>query len=65
MTPHGPDADTYNGASTCELKPAKMTDTMAFMFESAYIFRLTEQALASPIEENYNDCWQGLANTYE
>jgi len=65
MTPHGPDAGTYEAASTCELKPAKMTDTMAFMFESSYIFRLTKEAMEFPIEHDYYKCWQGLESSYK
>ena len=33
MTPHGPDRDAFEKASSCELKPVKLDGTMAFMFE--------------------------------
>ena len=36
-----PDADAYLKASTMELKPVKLTDTMAFMFETRLPQQLT------------------------
>ena len=36
MLPHGPDADAFTKASTVELQPRKLTNTMAFMFETRY-----------------------------
>ena len=35
MLPHGPDAAGYDKATSVELKPVKLDDTMAFMFELA------------------------------
>ena len=46
-TPHGPDAETHERASAAELKPHKLTDTMAFMFESRFAMRLTRYAIES------------------
>jgi len=40
MTPHGPDVTTFEKHSTIELKPFKLPDTMAFMFESNYLFKV-------------------------
>src|SRR4051794_20861026 len=42
MAGHGPDAATYEKASTAELKPVKLTDTLAFMFETRFICRPTK-----------------------
>ncbi len=36
MLPHGPDATAFEKASTVELKPHKLTDTLAFMFETRF-----------------------------
>ena len=36
MTAHGPDAETWARDHSAELKPHKIEDTMAFMFESRY-----------------------------
>lgn len=62
MIAHGPDADTYNKASTMELKDARIPDTdLAFMFESTYVMRLTKWALSTAKrEEDYYKCWMPL-----
>ena len=44
MLPHGPDASAFHKASTVELKPHKLTDTLAFMFETRYPQHLTNYA---------------------
>lgn len=36
MTPHGPDADTFEEASTANLKPVKMEGTMVCLCACAY-----------------------------
>ncbi len=41
MLPHGPDAPAFEHASTVELKPVKLTGTMAFMFETRFPQRVT------------------------
>ena len=48
MSAHGPDAETFERASTAELKPHKIDDTLAFMFESRFAMRLTRYAMESP-----------------
>ncbi|GAA4233640.1 homogentisate 1,2-dioxygenase [Actinomadura meridiana] len=61
FTSHGPDADTYARASTAELVPQKLDDTLAFMFESRWIIRLTEHAASSPtLQPDYDAVWNGL-----
>jgi len=61
MTAHGPDADTWERASQAELKPHKIEDTMAFMFESRYAMRLTRYAIeSSELQHDYFEGWQGL-----
>lgn len=66
MTPHGPDVGTFDKASSSSLDPAKIDNTMAFMFESRHIIHPTPAALASPLRQaDYVDCWQGLARNFE
>ncbi|MCP5201493.1 MAG: homogentisate 1,2-dioxygenase [Gammaproteobacteria bacterium] len=61
FVPHGPDADVYAAASSAPLAPAKLDDTLAFMFETRYPLRLTRWALESPaLQDDYRACWQGL-----
>ena len=44
MLPHGPDREAFDHASNGELKPVKLTGTMAFMFETRYPQRVTAHA---------------------
>ena len=61
MSPHGPDAATFAGASKAELAPVKQEATMAFMFESRYVIQPTPFAMeCAQRQKNYADCWQGL-----
>ena len=65
MTAHGPDAETQERASTAELKPHKLTDTMAFMFESRFAMRLTRYAIESAeLQHDYFEGWQGLKRRF-
>lgn len=66
MTPHGPDAETFQKASTAELKPVKMESTMAFMFESSFSMAVTEWAEKSgKLEREYHKCWQDLKKNFD
>ena len=66
MTAHGPDAETTERASNAELKPHKLQDTLAFMFESRYAMRLTRQALeSSELQDDYFEGWQGLKKRFQ
>ena len=61
MSGHGPDAETYERASTAELKPQYLDNTLAFMFETQLALRPTRFALESRIlQHEYYECWQGL-----
>ena len=61
MAAHGPDAETFAIASQAELAPHKISDTMAFMFETKYAVRPTPFALESPqLQADYYKCWDGL-----
>ena len=61
MSAHGPDAATYAKATTAELKPQKLDDTLAFMWESRYVFRPTKFALAArELQEDYDKVWDGF-----
>jgi homogentisate 1,2-dioxygenase len=44
MLPHGPDADAFEQASNAELKPVKLENTMAFMFETRFPQHVTRYA---------------------
>jgi homogentisate 1,2-dioxygenase len=62
MLAHGPDAATFEKASNAQLKPHRIDNTLAFMFESRHIFRPTAQALAAPNRQaDYDNVWNGFA----
>lgn len=66
MAGHGPDAATFEKASTAVLEPEKITDTLAFMFETRYVIRPTEFAMESPLrQQDYQNCWAGLEDRFE
>lgn len=66
MSPHGPDAQTFEKASKARLEPERYKDTLAFMFESRYPFGLTEWASKSQLlDRRYQDCWQGLKSQFK
>lgn len=61
MTPHGPDQISYEKAIAQELEPELYLNTLAFMFETKDVWKVTEQAMRIPQKQkNYADCWQGL-----
>jgi homogentisate 1,2-dioxygenase len=65
MTAHGPDAETHERATNAELKPHKLADTMAFMFESRFAMRLTRYAIESAeLQHDYFEGWQGLKRRF-
>ncbi len=62
MSGHGPDAATFEKASTADLaKPDEIRDTMAFMFETRAVIRPAQAALDAPHRQrDYQACWAGL-----
>lgn len=67
MSGHGPDAATFDKASAADTsKPAKVADTMAFMFETRNVIVPTEQALASrQRQRDYQQCWAGIRKHFD
>ncbi|WP_134497948.1 homogentisate 1,2-dioxygenase [Microvirga pakistanensis] len=66
MLPHGPDTMAFEHASNVELKPVKLTGTMAFMFETRFPQRVTKYAAELPtLQENYIDCWRDLKKHFD
>ena len=65
MLPHGPDADAFEKASAAELKPVKLENTLAFMFESRLPQRVTKFAAEAPFRQpGYADCWKPLKKNF-
>ena len=67
MTGHGPDAETFAKACAADTtQPHYVTDTMAFMFETAAVIRPTRHALETgELQQDYADCWQGLKKNFD
>ena len=67
MTPHGPDTSTYELAiqETNEEPKQLQANTLAFMFETNYMPRITAAALGSPhVDRDYYKCWEGLKSHF-
>lgn len=61
MSAHGPDRETFDRASAAELKPQKIDDGLAFMFETRWPITATAQAAgADHLQRGYDDVWKGL-----
>jgi homogentisate 1,2-dioxygenase len=62
MSAHGPDFASYAKAVTADLEPHYLADSLAFMFESRYVFEPTGFALASAgLDADYDAAWDGFA----
>jgi homogentisate 1,2-dioxygenase len=65
MSAHGPDAATFEKASSAELKPHKIEDTLAFMWESRHVFRPTRFAMSAPeLQKDYDRVWRGFQRLF-
>ncbi len=65
MLAHGPDAGGFEKASTVELKPQKLDNTMAFMFETRFPQMLTRYAAETETrQDDYADCWRDLKKRF-
>ncbi|MCZ2849901.1 homogentisate 1,2-dioxygenase [Modestobacter sp. VKM Ac-2978] len=61
FTSHGADHATYERASTVELQPHKIDNTLAFMFETRLPIVVSEQAMAAAtLQPDYDDVWNGI-----
>jgi homogentisate 1,2-dioxygenase len=65
MSAHGPDNATAVKAMAADLKPHKIENTMAFMFETGKVLRASRHALECPeLQADYDGCWNGMARTF-
>ncbi len=66
MSAHGPDAEAFEKASNADLKPVKLSGTMAFMFESRYVIRPTKYAMeTAELQHEYFEVWQKLKKNFK
>ena len=62
MNAHGPDRASYDKAVSADLAPHKLTDTLAFMFETRWVIVPTKAALESPaLQHDYDAAWASFA----
>ena len=65
MVSHGPDSQCYDKESTKELVPEKLFEgSLAFMFETTFILKLTDYGMNSKRDQKYHECWQGIKNNF-
>ena len=61
MTPHGPDASTFEGTSNKELTPEYFDGGLAFIFETCFQLKVSKWALGHKSrDQGYIECWNGL-----
>jgi homogentisate 1,2-dioxygenase len=65
MAGHGPDADTYQRATSSDLQPQYLDDTMTFIIETQLPIRPTKWAIESDLlDRDYYKTWQGLTRRF-
>ena len=66
MMPHGPDVGTYQaGSVSAPEEPARIKETLSFMFESRFAFQVSDWAMThSARQEEYRHCWDALPRTF-
>ena len=65
MSAHGPDAATWRAASEAELKPQRIEETMAFMFETRWVLSPTRWAMESAqLQPDYDAAWSGFPKLF-
>ena len=58
MNGHGPDRASYEKAVAADLRPHRIDDTMAFMFETRHVINLTPWASSTPtMQLDYDEVW--------
>jgi homogentisate 1,2-dioxygenase len=63
---HGPDAETYRKASSAELAPQKISDTLAFMFETRWPLTVPDFAHAAVHRQSdYDGVWRGIERGFQ
>jgi homogentisate 1,2-dioxygenase len=66
MLPHGPDMDAFEAASRAELKPHKLTGTLAFMFETRFPQRVTAFAAGiAQLQQDYPSYGAALRRNFD
>lgn len=65
FVPHGPEAAVHARASTAALSPARIENTLAFMFESGLAMAVSDAALRHPARQpDYPDSWRDVPRAF-
>lgn len=63
---HGPDADAFSKASAVDLKPHKIENSLAFMFESRTPYLVSDFAMSGDfLQKDYQNCWQDFKKNFK
>jgi len=66
MAAHGPDLVSAEAAMAADLKPHKLENTLAFMFETSGLLCPTQSAMRAPqLQADYDACWNGLRRHFQ
>jgi homogentisate 1,2-dioxygenase len=66
MSAHGPDLSSFQNAVDMQLQPRKIENTLAFMWESRYVFRPTKLAMGAPeLQQDYDSVWDGFKKLFK
>ena len=66
MSAHGPDSKTVELAENANLKPHKIEEALAFMWESRFSLHPTEKALKSKLlQKDYNAAWKDIKKRFK
>jgi homogentisate 1,2-dioxygenase len=66
MLPHGPDAEAVAAAQVAPSTPAKLENTLAFMFETRLPQHPTDFALTlETLQAEYDSCWSALPKRFD
>jgi homogentisate 1,2-dioxygenase len=66
MSAHGPDRASFEKAVAADLRPQKVENTLAFMFETRLVIRPTRFALETvALQRDYDACWSGFEKLFK
>jgi homogentisate 1,2-dioxygenase len=66
MSAHGPDNTTTERAMAAELRPHKVDNTLAFMFETSRVLLASNFAMScAQLQRDYDACWGGMKKHFQ
>jgi homogentisate 1,2-dioxygenase len=66
MSAHGPDNTTTERAMAADLRPHKVDNTLAFMFETSRVLLASNFAMScAQLQGDYDGCWGGMKKHFQ